>query len=270
MTDLALALALHELACQAGAVIREYYLRERLEITRKSDDSPVTAADFASQEILLAGLDRLLPGVPVISEELPSPPLAERREWHSYWLVDPLDGTREFLDKTGEFAINIALVTHHRPVFGLIHAPCTGASWVGGQGIPAQMWQRDDRTPLGTSPLQKPARIITSRRQTGKRMRTLLGHMESTLGPMEHQWLGSALKFTRIAAGSADAYPRYADTGEWDTAAGQALLEAAGGAVLGLDGLPLRYNCRERLINPSFIAVGDGRQPWHKWLAIAE
>lgn len=248
---------LDRLVRRASEAILEVYGREDFGATLKSDASPLTAADLASHRILRAGLQALRPELPVLSEEdAANVTAAERLRWTRYWLVDPLDGTREFLKRNGEFTINVALVESGRPVFGIVHAPVAGTSYIGVAGRGAE---RRDRTG-GSQPVQvagarpaQPVRIVGSRSHAAGE----LERFAAALGPHRFMAIGSALKFCLIAAGEADVYLRLGPTSEWDTAAGQALVDAAGGGVTDLAGAPLRYNARETLINPAFLASGD-------------
>lgn len=262
MSERALAEATLALARRAGEAIMQHYQRGGA-VSEKADNSPVTAADLASQAVLLEGLQALTPGVPVISEEQENAPAQQRQGWDTAWLVDPLDGTKEYIAGTGEFAICIALIQHGAPLLGVLYAPAHDTGWIGGQGLPGQRWQHDTFHAITPSRATAPARIITSRRQHSQALDACLARMQAHFGSLERQTLGSALKFAAIAEGRADAYPRFGKTSEWDTAAGQALLESVGGSVIGEDGQPLRYNQRESLINPAFIASGDITSPWH-------
>lgn len=266
MTDRSLALATLDLAAEAAEAIMHHYRRGG-EVRAKADDSPVTAADLASQAVLLEGLGQLTPGVPVISEEQENAPASERHHWDTAWLVDPLDGTKEYIAGTGEFAICLALIQGGRPVLGAIFAPTQGLGWVGGQGLAGIRRERGAISRLQPKSTPAPARIVTSSRQHSEALDRCLSRMDAHFGGIERQMLGSALKFAAIAEGRCDAYPRFGKTSEWDTAAGQALLESVGGLVIGADGEPLRYNQRDSLINPAFIAAADSSQPWRKLFA---
>jgi 3'(2'), 5'-bisphosphate nucleotidase len=225
------------------------------------DTSPLTKADHAAHEIITRGLKQLTPAIPVLSEESPADQheFATRRHWPDLWLVDPLDGTREFVNRNGEFTVNIALVRDHRPVLGLVLAPALDLVYGGVSGNGA--WRRQ-RGATKSITVRVPARsrpvVAGSRSHRGASLDALLAR----LGDHELLSVGSALKFCLVAEGTADLYPRLGDTFEWDTAAGQAVLEAAGGAVVGLDGRPLGYNQRESLRNPHFLACGDLTRDW--------
>ncbi len=243
------------MAAQAGAAIMSIY-DGAFAVERKADDSPLTLADLESQRIILAELAQLTPDVPVLSEESAHAPWQERRDWHELWLVDPLDGTREFVKRNGEFTVNIALIVDHEPVLGLIAAPVRDVTYWGAVGHGAFV-RRGNSPParIGVSPAADPPRVVGSRSHRDPRTTAYL----DALGPHQLTGIGSSLKFCLVAEGAADLYPRFGPTSEWDTAAGQAILEAAGGRVTRLDGHRLRYNCRESLINGDFLAFGDPR-----------
>lgn len=300
--------ALLDLCVAAGdAICTEYGSSRADEFRAKADDSPLTRADIASHRILVEGLRRLAPQVPILSEESKPEAIADRRSWDQLWIVDPLDGTKEFLGRTGEFTINIALVDGQRPVLGILYLPLERAAWVGvpGEGawrcVPeADGWARYPVSTrgrgqhLGRSPVQGQSQspgkapgdshlpaaapaglhggegivVLASRRHRNERLERAIAFLESEAGSVRRLNSGSALKFVQLAAGQGDVYPRFSPCSEWDVAAGQALLEGAGGAVLGLDGQPLRYNARESLLSPHFLAVADPSLPlWGRLLA---
>ena len=247
------------IARAAGREIMSHYAGETA-VTRKEDDSPLTAADLAAQRIIVAGLTALEPRLPVLSEESPPAELAHRRDWRLLWLVDPLDGTREFLKRNGEFTVNIALVQEHEPVLGVLSAPALGLDYYGARGVGAWRCMSGGAPELlrPTRPAAARPRVLGSRSHRGASLDALLGR----LGQHELVAVGSALKFGWLAEGRADFYPRLSPTSEWDTGAGQAVLEAAGCRVVGLDGRPLRYNERDTLLNPSFLCWADDSRDW--------
>jgi 3'(2'), 5'-bisphosphate nucleotidase len=251
------------LAREAGEAILAVYAGD-FDVTRKDDDSPLTVADLRAQRIITAGLAHLTPDVPIISEEAAAPPLAERARWEWLWLVDPLDGTREFVERSGEFTVNIALIHGHAPVLGVLHVPLAGIDYYAAAGCGAFRQGRDGvveriaaRARIAGAP-----RVVASRSHRGNSLDGFLAR----LGPHEFQPRGSASKFGLIADGSADLYPRVGPTCEWDTAAGQAIAEIAGARVVGRDGQPLTYNARATLINPDFVCYADASRPWHRYL----
>ncbi len=252
------------IAREAGAAILDVYAQD-FSVDAKDDLSPLTAADLAAHRIILRELSRMTPDVPVLSEEGADIDWAIRRQWTRHWLVDPLDGTREFVKRNGEFTVNIALIEHGEPVLGIVHAPVLDYLVHAQKG--AGCWLRDSATGqdmrLATQrPAPAPLRVAASRSHLDERTTKAL----DAIGEHERQPLGSSLKFCRIAEGRADVYPRFGPTSEWDTAAGQCVLEAAGGAVLDLSGAPFRYNRGQSLLNPDFIALGDPALPWKDWL----
>ena len=246
--------AVIELARAAAAEILAVYDSD-FAIEHKDDRSPLTAADLASHRCIVAGLQALTPHIPVLSEESKDLDIAARREWTTFWLVDPLDGTREFIKRNGEFTVNIALVVDGVATWGVIQQPVTGALWHGGAGLGAFIREGDagDVAIRTRAPAAAPLRIAASRSHRDARTQAVLDALPGS----EVVGCGSSLKFCRIADGGIDLYPRFGPTSEWDTAAGQAILEGAGGAVLGPDGRPFRYNQRTTLLNGDFIALGD-------------
>ena len=254
---------------QAGELIcRHYHAPGDAAARAKADASPITLADTESHALLQAGLRALEPALPILSEESSPATLVGRREWRRYWLVDPLDGTKEFIAGTGEFTINIALIDAHRPLLGLLYLPLEREAHVGipGQGAHAYRCQEDgswSRSALSARSLQpgRPLTVLASRRHRNSSLDSCLAWLREHWGPIERLNSGSALKFSQLARGEGDFYPRFSPCSEWDTAAGQALLEAAGGCLLGLDGKPLRYNCRDSLLSPHFYAIADPAHP---------
>lgn len=250
-----------EIARAAGEAIMRVYATE-FSVDHKADDSPLTLADREAHRIIVSRLRSLTPEIAVLSEESAASQhdFARRGAWHELWLVDPLDGTREFVKRNGEFTVNIALIRSHRPVLGVVMIPAANTVYFAAEGLGARRAagnQAAERIRTRT-PARAPPVIVGSRSHGGDSLQALL----QRLGPHELCAVGSALKFCRVAEGAADFYPRLGPTCEWDTAAGQAVLEGAGGAVLDLQGLPLRYNRRETLLNPHFMAVGDPQFAW--------
>ncbi|MFC0677172.1 3'(2'),5'-bisphosphate nucleotidase CysQ [Lysobacter korlensis] len=232
-------------------------------VEHKDDDSPLTAADLAAHRCIIDGLARLTPDIPVLSEESAHEvSYAQRRTWPRLWVVDPLDGTREFVKRNGEFTVNIALVEDGVATYGFVQAPVTGVLWHGGAGIGA--WRREGgrESALRVTPAHSPLRVATSRSHRDGRSEAFIAR----IGEISPVGLGSSLKFCALADGELDLYPRFGPTSEWDTAAGQCVLEGAGGAVLDLQGRPFRYNLRETVLNGEFIALADDSLPWREWL----
>lgn len=261
--DAAARAQLLEIARRAGAAILHVYARD-FEVEAKADRSPLTEADLAAHALIRDGLAALAPAIPLLSEESAPEELIERRSWQRYWLVDPLDGTREFVKRNGEFTVNIALIENGRVVFGVVYAPVLDALyWAqAGRGSWLCAAEGADIQLSVQKPAPRPLRVAVSRSHLDPKSAAMIQHLQQPLQVP----LGSSLKFCRLAEGQVDLYPRFGPTGEWDTAAGQCVLEEAGGAVLDLEGQPLRYNQREGLINPDFIALGDVELPWREWL----
>lgn len=277
MQDLShLVAPLLDICLQAGELIsRHYYAPGTGDVETKDDQSPLTQADTQSHALLQARLQALTPSIPLLSEESPPAALAGRRGWSRYWLVDPLDGTREFLAGTGEFTINIALIEDHSPVLGVLYLPLEQAAYVGIPGVAAHRyhhraeggWDRLGLAVRALSPGSELA-VLASRRHRNRALEGCLAWLRERWAPVVRLDSGSALKFCQLARGEGDFYPRFSPCCEWDTAAGQAVLEAAGGVLLGMDGRPLRYNRRDTLLSPHFYAIADAGHPlWRELLA---
>jgi 3'(2'), 5'-bisphosphate nucleotidase len=272
-----------DLSRRAGAAIMAIYRnKDTYEIEHKSDESPLTAADLAAHRLIAAELPGLLP-LPIISEEGELPDFVERSLWESYWLVDPLDGTKEFIAGNGEFTVNIALIQSGQPVLGVVHVPATDITYLG------VLDARDENTigafkyvhganrqPIAVRSLserfvqQQPFTVLLSHRHGTQATVDLMEVVaRNWSGPIETTNAGSSLKFCVIAEGRADFYPRLAPTSEWDTAAAQAVLEAAGGRVVRATTAlpPLVYNTGDDILNPHFYALGDKSFAWDKLLS---
>ena len=248
------------LAKQAGAAIMEVYAG-KFEVASKQDASPLTIADLRAHEIITAGLKKITPQWPVLSEESADIPFSERASWKTYWLVDPLDGTKEFVSRNGEFTVNIALIHEHAPILGSVYVPASATTYVGAESLGAQKQIGDNEfTPIRVSiPAQNPLRIVGSRSHRGELLDAYLKNLNCAYELIS---MGSALKFCLVAEGNADLYPRLGPTSEWDTAAAQAVVEAAGGVVCKLDGERLLYNKKADVLNPYFIAYADRSRDW--------
>ena len=254
-----------DIARQAGREILEVYASGDSGATLKADETPLTAADLRSHQLILESLRSLTPGVPVLSEEAADTPFATRAGWARYWLVDPLDGTREFLARNGQFTVNIALIEGHAPVLGVVHVPVSGLSY---QGLPgAGAWRHgagEAARPIRAATVSaSPLRVVGSRVHRGDSLDAFL----SRVGPHQLVPMGSSLKFCLVAEGAADVYPRLGPTSEWDTAAAHAVVTAAGGQVRTLAGGELTYNTKAELLNPSFVAYGPADHDWLGLLA---
>ena len=235
-----------QLARDAGDAIMQVYQGDKpLESTSKADHSPVTSADIAAHKVILSGLQALTPEIPILSEEAPQP-WEERQHWQRYWLVDPLDGTKEFLKRNGEFTVNIALIEQGKPVLGVVYAPVKkvmysaagGKAWKEECGISKSIKVRDGRPPL----------VVVSRSHTDDELNDYLAE----LGEHQTVSVGSSLKFCLVAEGEAQLYPRFGPTNVWDTAAGHAVAVAAGAQVHDWQGRTLDYTPRESFLNPGF------------------
>lgn len=249
-----------EMAYRAGEAIVEIYQQVDPEVTFKSDDSPLTAADLASHRIIVEALQSLDPAIPVLSEEGAGQPYATRAGWRRFWLVDPLDGTKEFVKKNGEFTVNIALVEEGEPTLGVVHAPVVGRTYWGARGLGAWCLEGDETVAIeATGTSGAGLVVVASRSHAGAHMGPFLGH----LGDHRLTSMGSSLKLCLVADGTADVYPRLGPTMEWDTAAAHGVVLGAGGQVLDFSGHPLRYN-KENLLNPFFIVLGKRSIPWQQ------
>ncbi len=245
-----------DLVRQAGAVTLPFW-RCDTAVTAKSDDSPVTAADLAAHHLLLAGLTALAPEIPVLSEEAADIPLSERAQWTRWWLVDPLDGTKEFIAGSEEFTVNVALIEQGRVVFGVVGIPTSGRCYFGGAGLGAfRSEAQGEAEPVSVRIAPSEAFVVVaSKRHSSPAQERLLAGLSEQFGDLQMANIGSSLKFCLLADGNADCYPRLAPTSQWDTAAAQGVLEGAGGEVLDLKGRPLTYEARESFLNPSFLAL---------------
>ncbi len=263
-------LEIEAIARRAGAVIMEVYnSADGLAVQYKDDDSPLTEADRRANAIIEAGLAELEPRLPVLSEESAQPTYETRRQWQRYWLVDPLDGTREFVKRNGEFTVNIALVGDGIAELGVVHVPVSGVSYMGAIGhgafrqdtgsepVPISAGAKSDHAPL---------KMVASRSHLDRHVKRVLRRLEAEYGAVEMVNMGSSLKICLLAEGKADIYPRLAPTFEWDTAAAHAVLAAAGGEIFDTGFRPLRYNKGEDLRNPHFIAVADLAPDWRAML----
>lgn len=246
-----------KLALAAGRIVLEVYGRD-FSVTAKDDASPVTEADQRAEALITPALQALLPAVPVVAEEAATAGLSRTADalGNRFWLVDPLDGTREFIDRNGEFTVNVALVEDGQPVLGVVLAPALGRLYLGARGVGAFVQQGDDagsRRAIACRP--PPARGLTVLASRSHADRAALDAFLAPYRVAQFVSAGSSLKLCRIAEGEADLYPRLGRTMEWDIAAGQAVLEAAGGQVRDLQGRPLRHG-KPGFENPHFVASG--------------
>ena len=235
----------------------------------KSDDSPLTRADLAAHNIIVAGLSERVPDIPILSEESDSITFEERSSWKRYFLVDPLDGTKEFINRNGEFTVNIALIDHGVPVKGVVFVPVKDVLYTGDQDTKTASVTRDGvESSISVRKLESSSLIVVaSRRHGGEALKACMSILQENFPTIDTTNMGSSLKLCLIAEGKADLYPRLAPTSEWDTAAAQAVVEAAGGTVVNTDLEPLRYNTKESLLNPFFYVIGDTEYGWNEVLS---
>jgi 3'(2'), 5'-bisphosphate nucleotidase len=256
--------AIETIAIQAGAEILDvYHANHSIEVELKADDSPITEADHRAHDSIVDGLTELYPDIPILSEESTAIDYELRRRWSLYWLVDPLDGTKEFISRNGEFSVNIALIKDGEPVFGVVHVPVLGITYLGQAGAGAsKRLAGNDAVAIKSRQLVRPIRVVASRHHRGAEVDKLLAYIGSQHGEPEVVSMGSSLKMCLLAEGAADIYPRLGPTSEWDTGAAHAILRAAGGELVDLNFKPLRYNQKDSLLNPSFIGYGDPSFDW--------
>ncbi len=258
-----------EIARESGQLILDYYQHGQFEQLTKKDQTPVTSADLAAHKLIMDRLMTLTPDIPVLSEEDAGVPLSERSRWDRYWLVDPLDGTQEFIAGSGDFATVIALVDNNHPVMGVVYGPVSGVVYYACKGEGA--WKSTpDGDPMRISAMSheedtQSLSVAISRRQNIEAItRCLDPRRNYNLVP-----LGSAsLKSCLVAEGAVDCYLRLGPTGEWDTAATQCIVEEAGGRILDTELAPLTYNERDTLENPNFIVLGDESLPWSRIIRV--
>lgn len=264
-----------QIAKSAGQEILTVYEDSRpVDVTIKDDDSPLTLADRNANQVIVAQLGQLDASIPVLSEESEQASYALRKSWQRYWLVDPLDGTREFINRNGEFTVNIALIQEGEPVLGVVHVPVSGVTYFGGKLVQGAWKEQVGETAqeLTRAPVQdhnSTLRIVASRSHRDARIDKVIELVESRFSGTEVVSMGSSLKLCLIAEGSADLYPRLAPTSEWDTAAAHAVVKAAGGDVVTTDFQPLRYNQKDSLLNPFFLVIGDTDYDWRSLLSPA-
>jgi 3'(2'), 5'-bisphosphate nucleotidase len=242
---------------QTGLVLMDFWRRKQdLNIQRKKDGSEFTRADLAAHQIIVETLQKLTPSIFVLSEEGEWPEYEDRKKWSYYWLVDPLDGTRGFINHLEQFSINIALIKDHQPVLGVIYAPASETVYYAVQGGGAfKQVKFEERQPLKTLSRSReaPWRIVIGQYSRGRRLEQMINHF------CEYQLLhvNGSVKFGWLADGEADLYPRLGSISEWDTAAGQCILDESGGTIIDFQGRKLQYNQKASLLNPEFIALSD-------------
>ena len=249
--------------CVAAADrIMEVYATD-FTVEKKEDRSPLTIADIASHETICTQLSEIVPEYPILSEESANIPFSERKSWDRYWLIDPLDGTKEFIKKNGEFTVNIALIEQHKPILGVVHVPVTGITYfaTAGQGAYKQC-PGEQAIPIKVkASTTNNITIAGSRSHGNERQQNFI----KKLGKVKVIAIGSSLKFCLVAEGEVDIYPRFGPTSEWDTAAAQCIVEEAGGLVVDVSFNLLQYNTKDSLLNPEFLAIADNSYDWRKY-----
>ncbi len=252
-----------QIASNAADCILEIYDTD-FSVESKDDHSPLTAADLAAHNTICTALENLTPDIPVLSEESSEIPYAVRSQWSRYWLVDPFDGTREFIKRNGEFTVNIALIENGHPSLGVITVPVTGVCYYAATSLGAFKTNVDGITESIKTKISELNKITIagSRSHGGEKQQALVDQLDDA----EIFAIGSSLKFCLVAEGKADIYPRYGLTSEWDTAAAQCIVEEAGGCVVDMDFKPLRYNTKDSLLNPEFLAIADQSFNWKQYL----
>ena len=256
--------AVIKLAEQAAGKILDIYNTD-FAVESKDDKSPLTAADMASHRTICDGLADLTPDIPILSEESSGISYTTRKQWSRYWLVDPLDGTREFIKRNGEFTVNIALIEEHRPVLGVVYVPVTRLCYFASHGHGTfRQEQGSEARPIHTRTTHPGRFTVAGSRSHGTEQQTAFFN---NLGPeTELIAIGSSLKFCLVAEGKVDIYPRFGPTSEWDTAAAQCVVEEAGGIVTNTLMQPLLYNTKESILNPSFLVIADTSFNWGPYL----
>lgn len=253
-----------EIARTASRAILQVYESD-FSIANKQDSSPLTEADLASHAAITEGLRKLTPDIPVLSEESVSVPFAERSKWGRYWLVDPLDGTKEFIKRNGEFTVNIALIDGHKAVLGVVHIPVSDTCFYAAAGVGAFKVQGEQAPQKLATRRVDPQRIVVSgsRSHGGDTLEAFTAKLPGDVTLISR---GSSLKLCLVAEGAADIYPRFGLTSEWDTAAAQCVVEQAGGTVTDTQFRPILYNAKEDILNPHFLVIGDPAYDWARYL----
>ena len=250
------------LAREAGVSVMTIYETGNVDVQIKADASPLTQADLASHRLIVEGLSRLTPSWPILSEESTKIPFEQRSAWQRYWLVDPLDGTKEFINRTGEFTVNIALIENGFPILGVVYAPVIERMYFALADFGAFREMDGNVSQINVCDYKHGAvRVVASRSHRGEKLDTFLAR----IGEYEAISMGSSLKLCLVAEGRADLYPRLGPTMEWDTAAAQCIVEVAGGAVEDINGTRLRYN-KPDLLNPEFVVSGNPPFPWRRYI----
>lgn len=263
MSQQALLSELLAMLDEASAISREYYRKaDELDVVKKGDATPLTEADTVLHHLITGRLQSMAVGLPVLSEESEATEIALRRGWRACWVIDPLDGTKEFIEKTDQFTINVALVIDGKSELGVISVPCLQEHWVGVVGNGAAIFPEGEGLSgrvIQTSrySASEPVVMLASHRHSPKRVEALISSLSTTFTEVKRVNSGSAVKFCDVVSGVADVYPRTSPCSEWDVAAGDALVRAAGGSVTDSAGHQILYNQRETLLAQSFVAAAD-------------
>ncbi|RUO69390.1 3'(2'),5'-bisphosphate nucleotidase CysQ [Idiomarina ramblicola] len=256
---------LKEIAIEAGGVILSMYERRDYSTAEKTDDSPVTTADIIASELIEDRLKQAFPGIPVISEESEHQDYNERRQWGAYFIIDPIDGTQEFIARSGDFAVNIAYVEKNEPVIGVIFWPVGEALYYAEKGAGAFKQDALECRPINVrkfaDPQADPIVIAISRRQARE---PVLKRLQTERDVQPFPTGSCSLKACLIAEGKADCFLRLGPTGEWDTAASQVIVGEAGGRIVNENFEPITYNRTVSLLNPNFLILGDQNVPWEE------
>ncbi|MEM7254313.1 MAG: 3'(2'),5'-bisphosphate nucleotidase CysQ [Pseudomonadota bacterium] len=255
--------SLRDIGAEAAAAIMAVY-KSTFDVEVKDDRTPLTEADLAAHRAIVAALSTMTPSIPILSEESADIPFAERSQWETYWLVDPLDGTREFIKRNGEFTVNIALIHQHNPVMGMIWVPVTSVCYEAGVGLGAWKSTSDEaRDAITVRSRPTDVTMVAGSRSHGS---DATRAFVERLGATEMLAIGSSLKSCLVAEGKVDIYPRFGLTSEWDTAAAQCIVEQAGGRVTDVSLQRLQYNTKDSLLNPDFLVFGDSGVDWKQFL----
>jgi 3'(2'), 5'-bisphosphate nucleotidase len=253
-----------EIAKKAGDAILQFYQHpEQITVTMKQDASPVTEADLAAHQIIKTGLQQLTPDIPILSEEEADISFQQRQQWQCFWLIDPLDGTKEFIHRTDDFTVNIALIENHQPVFGIIYAPMQAQTYYAYRGYGAykqNLHEVPHKIHTRKFAIDHPV-IAISRRHGINAIKIFLNKVDN------HELItrGSSIKSCLVAEGKVDVYPCLGVTSEWDMAAAQCIVQEAGGNILNLDFEPFLYNKKDSFLNPPLLIVGDTSYDWQKY-----
>lgn len=254
-----------KLANKAGEEILKIYNSDDFSVEYKDDNSPLTRADRTAHNVIVETLQILTPNIPILSEEGKSIPFEERSQWQEYWLIDPLDGTKEFVKRNGEFTVNIALIKNHKAAMGVVYAPVLNTAYYGevDKGAFKILGNAEPQKISVNTTTQNPVKLVGSRSHASESLQEFAAQFE------QHEFvsMGSSLKLCLVADGSADIYPRFGLTSEWDTAAAQCVVECAGGYVKDLNLQPLQYNKKDSLLNPYFIVANGENASWQQGLA---